>query len=775
MTLSVYPTTRALSSILASHKDEHQLYTKAITIGDFFTKAIIVDNRVSIDDSSRVLLLNESIDFDKIKKLGFEKDFISFIKNSEFIFKFFDEVFAEGLSVEQINRGDIYSEYSDHLDILTYIYKSYKDSLNEHGYYDRATIDKYELNTPFFENFSRVEIYLEGIMTNIEFEVLQKLSSVIPLYIHIEHNRFNNKMVSKFVEYGVKLGEYGSYVINMSNKECDSFSSFVSATSYDVASFSSDILQCAYIFKKIHEYVEVHNLEPSRVAIILPDESFATILRDFDTKNNLNFAMGIPFNQSRFFKSLQAIYLYIVEYNKENLQRVEKLELLETIEYIKTKIKDSDNIELLFEIIDRLKEHSTQKQKELIEAICYKIEKFSQKLKRYKFRDVLSFALRLYNEQKIDDVQGGKIRVIGVLESRAIEFDGVIIPSFNEGVVPKVSTKDIFLNSHIKAMVNLPTKKDREELQKYYYSRVFSNSKYVSISYVNSDEKGASRFLKELGLNESTTEDSRYQDIIFNKPATINHYDTAEVIDNTWSSMELSATRLSIFLSCKRKFYYSYIKGLESPSIENRDKLTLGNIFHNAFSKIIDSSYSDANRLKDAIKTEVLNNLKDINLKFDVYKWLKYLDKFCQVEVDRFNSGVSVLEKEQTHKIEYNGLKLMGRVDRVDIKGNNLFIIDYKIKENIKLDTIKTYENSRDFQLEFYYLFMKHKYQYQIDSAYVYDVKNAKLVEEVTLFEKLAMLDEKLEEFKAPSIEISKCEDKSICRYCTYKTLCDRG
>jgi RecB family exonuclease len=774
MRLTIYPTARALSSAIAQQNQDCNIVSKAITIGDFFTKAIIVKDRVAIDDNSRLLLLNESIDFSKLAKLGFEKDFISFIKNSEFIFKFFDEIFAQKIPLEQIQNADIYTEFSDHLDILTHIYHSYKQNLIEHGYYDRATIEEYSINRAFFENFSSIELYLEGILTNVEYEILIALSCILNTTIIIEYNRFNTKMVSKFFEYGIVEHKYGKYRLNISDKIVDSYEAPKSDTTYNIEAFSNPILQASYIFKKIYDYVEIDKCEASRIAVVLPEESFATVLRDFDSKNNLNFAMGIPFSQSSFFKSLQAIYLYSIEYNQENLQRVDRLNLSETISELKQNSSDMDSLAMLSWLIDRLKQGSSEKEIEIIDSISYKIDKFSKKLKRYSFKDILSFALRLFNEQKIDDTRGGKIKVIGLLESRSIEFDAIIIPSFNEGVVPKVSTKDIFLNSKIKSLVNLPTKKDREELQKYYYTRLFNSSKYVSICYVEAEDRGASRFIKELGLKQSSIQDSRYKEILFDTPATIRHFDSDEIIQNSWQEMELSATRFSTFLKCKRKFYYQYIKKLDAPSEENRDKLTLGNIFHNAFSKVIDSSYSDAGRLSSAIKSEVLDNLKDINLKFDIYKWLKYIDKFAQYEVARFNSGVQILEKEQTHKMAYNDITLMGRIDRVDIKDDRLSVIDYKIKENIKLDSVKNYENSTDFQLEFYYLLLKHRYDKEIENAYVYDVKNAKLVVEEALIEKLGILDDKLHEYKADSIEISKCEDKNNCRYCAYKIICNR-
>lgn len=773
MRLVVLPTARAVSHHIQIKLTTNQILDKTITIATFFEKAILVKDKVLVDSNSRVLLLNESIDFDKIKKLGFERDFLSFIKNSEFIFKFFDEIFAENISLDDINTNDIYGEFSDHIEILTYVYNEYKKNLQAHNYYDRATIDTYTINKNFFKNYSHIDIYLEGFLTNIEFDVVQNIASEVQTFVHIEYNHYNHKMVSKFLQYGIEINKYGKYILDISNKRLYDYSILSSCAKFEIASFSSAILQCAFVFKKIYDFVEVQGYDPEKIAVILPNESFATVLENFDTHNNLNFAMGKDFATTLFYQKLQAIFLYIVEPNKENTQRIDKLSLQDTIQTLKT-MQTQNKLEQLLWLIDTLKQSENETIQEIINNILYKIDKFAKKLHIYKLRELLSFSLRLFGDSKLDDVGGGKIKVIGVLESRNISFDAVIIVSFNEGVVPKISTKDIFLNSKIKSFVNLPTTKDREELQKYYYARLFSNTKEVAISYISNDESSPSRFLKELNLQESILQDDKYKYILFNQPAIIKHYNKTHTIENSWIDSELSATRLTTFLTCKQKFYLSYVKNLKPPTEQDKDKLKVGLLFHNAFNTIIDSSYSNYKKLQQDIKDEVLKNLDDVSIKFDVYKWLKYLDDFCKYEVSRFDTGYSIYEKEQSYAIDYNGIKLTGRIDRVDIRDDKLCIIDYKLQENLKIDTKRNYEKTKDFQLEFYYLLIKEKYKKEIDGVYLYDIKNTKLVPEEMLYEKLSMLDEKIEEYKQPILTIEKCEERANCRYCHYSTICDR-
>lgn len=95
----------------------------------------------------------------------------------------------------------------------------------------------------------------------------------------------------------------------------------------------------------------------------------------------------------------------------------------------------------------------------------------------------------------------------------------------------------------------------------------------------------------------------------------------------------------------------------------------------------------------------------------------------------------------------------------------------------MSVDTLKNYEKTDDFQLEFYYLAMNELYKTSKIEAYYYDLNNTVLINEIALDKKLELLCEKFNEIKEISkneISFSKCEDKSNCTYCAYSIICDR-
>ena len=60
----------------------------------------------------------------------------------------------------------------------------------------------------------------------------------------------------------------------------------------------------------------------------------------------------------------------------------------------------------------------------------------------------------------MDDVGGGPVTVMGVLETRGSSYEGVIIPDFNESLIPKRSKKDLFLSSQIRSFASMQTRFD---------------------------------------------------------------------------------------------------------------------------------------------------------------------------------------------------------------------------------------------------------------------------------------------------------------------------
>lgn len=201
----------------------------------------------------------------------------------------------------------------------------------------------------------------------------------------------------------------------------------------------------------------------------------------------------------------------------------------------------------------------------------------------------------------------------------------------------------------------------------------------------------------------------------------------------------------------------------------------IGRDIHTALKELYTKkrSYSDVSQLKKDLHKELDEVCGRSELEaylINMYK--KSLDAFCENEVQRFQDGWSVLSCEESYECEFAGVTLSGQIDRIDIKDETLFVLDYKTG-SYPLYTEKNLSEATDFQLEFYYLLSQSAGKNLLCGYY--DLKESKIVHEMFLEEKLAILQSNIKDILMhESFDFAMCEDLKNCLYCEYATICQR-
>jgi len=172
------------------------------------------------------------------------------------------------------------------------------------------------------------------------------------------------------------------------------------------------------------------------------------------------------------------------------------------------------------------------------------------------------------------------------------------------------------------------------------------------------------------------------------------------------------------------------------------------------------------------------NKYKSLNpfLILDLEIWKKKLYDFYLYDKERLKNR-KIIALEKNFECEFEGINIKGVIDRIDKYEDRYEVIDYKTSSSLSVDTLKNYEKTDDFQLEFYYIAMSELYKTDKIDTYYYDLNETLLINEMALDKKLELLSEKFNELKEISkdkISFSKCEDKSNCIYCSYKIICNR-
>ncbi|WP_404319606.1 PD-(D/E)XK nuclease family protein [Malaciobacter canalis] len=774
--LIVFPTSRAIREFILDNKQDNSLLPFFLTADEFFKKSFYFNNRKLIDEEQKFLFLKESIKFDEFKKLGISSNFTQFLKQSDYIFRFFTEITSEKVSIEDIKDVDTYEFYKEHLQILEKVKENYEKILDDNDFIDRVNEHKYsQINLEFLNKFSSIEFNFEGYFTKLEFDKILEISKNKELIINLYTNEYNQKSYEIFKTINLDLKEDFFYKLDITNKKIlQELKLETKLDSFKIKGFASRVSQIAFIKTAIVEAIN-KGIEPSNIALILPDENFANKLRLFDDEKYFNYAMGLDVKNSITYKYLYSLNSYLIEKDMKNLDSLEFFNInKELIAFLNSNYNNKISKEKFEYLCDFLISNEINKElKEKLNELFYKLNNlFFTYKSEILYKELLRILLQKVNSISLDDVNSGKITVMGLLESRTVCFDTVIICDFNEQFIPKTSLKDKFLSTKVKEFAKLPTLKDRESLQKYYYKRVIQNCKNLYVSYVSNDTSTISRFASELFdlKKEQALEDNSYKHILYNKNS-LKHFDKKIILDIDLSKLSWSATSLKVYLQCKRKFYLQYILKLKEHEISLKPKgFELGDIVHKILYEYYEMGFDTLERLQ-ALFTKYANKNPFLSLELEVYK--KKIENFYEYEKNRIDK-IQILQKEMPFNLIYQDIKIKGVIDRVDKEDEDYLVIDYKTSSSLKVDTIKNYEKSCDFQLEFYYLALQNIYKTTNIQSFYYDLNNAKLLKEVALNEKLDLLREIFQTLKTTSVDFEKCEDKSVCNFCIYKTMCNR-
>lgn len=213
------------------------------------------------------------------------------------------------------------------------------------------------------------------------------------------------------------------------------------------------------------------------------------------------------------------------------------------------------------------------------------------------------------------------LQVMGVLETRALDFDNVIILSMNEGTFPAKSVQNTFIPMSLRDAFGLPTQRHRDSVFAYHFYRLISRAKRVAMIYDNRTEGmqtgEESRYVKQLryllGYDQLTpivdAEDVR---MVNSSNFTVQKTEAVRIKLNDYTGNKarryLSATALKHYIKCPMMFYYQHVLHLEEDSdvAEDVDNPIFGNILHKSICGIYEPFTG-----KEVIQSDLENLIKN--------------------------------------------------------------------------------------------------------------------------------------------------------------------
>lgn len=767
----IFPTNRAVRSFYLAQSKKNQLLPKAYSIQSFFEYALHVKDKIRADNLIRTLCMQEAIDFDAFEELHIPRNFMAFVKHEDYLFRFFEELSAEEVNFDALKNADTYALYDEHLTILKTVYERYVKALEARGYYDLITLRKnYTLDNEFIVATKEITLHHEGYLSNFELRVFSEISKIVPLHVKMVATQFNSTETKR--------------LFNLTCSKPKAISGLLFAKEFKkrdldvdlkvkVAPFNQRNLQVGFVFDQIARFVN-DGLDPENIVVVLPDESFATTLRMYDKNRVLNFAMGISVTTTFLYKKWHANYTFLKQQNQENRHRQDRYGSMPSWQDWWNKRVDFKQFLKLFDDY----ELASKPLKELLEKEFSRFKRLFDWQKNLLFKDGVELFLHELAKQSLDDVNGGPVTVLGLLETRGVHFDGVIIVDFNDSLIPKKSQKDWFLSSSLRAHAGLPDSQARENLQRHYYYRLLMQASHKALSYVQNEQSMPSSFLHSFEQIRLEYNPSFLAASFMPKRVEISKTNLDFSQKHDLLSYPISASRLKTLLTCKRRYYYQYIQKLEDVKLphDGLDSLDIGTAIHSAFEKLYTTLDEDVltnkrvwkNRIKSYLKTTLEPSL---HWELESGIWENRFNKICDIEISRFKEGWRPWKLEESITCKFHQFTLHGRIDRIDRhEDGRLEVLDYKTGTILQSGP-KTLQNRIDFQLVFYHILAS-----TLGSVYnvgYYDLNQGRIVHENNMESLKDRLLEALEENRI-IFDFEKTSKQSHCNRCPFARLCQR-
>jgi hypothetical protein len=365
---------------------------------------------------------------------------------------------------------------------------------------------------------------------------------------------------------------------------------------------------------------------------------------------------------------------------------------------------------------------------EMIYHFSVSYKKFEKISKQYPYEmDLKSFKRLFYQFWQSESLSflGNPIegvQIMGILETRLLDFENLIILGMNEGNLPQTTMSNSFIPYDLKKYHHLPTEEDRQAIFAHHFYRLLHRAKSIHMTYNSGGDDGGnsekSRYITQLEneldpkfghqiTHTTYTPDDRSSAIY--KVSYPSVESIHEKLDTYFSTKGLSPSALNKLVNCPLDFYYRYILEMkENEQVEeNIESSTFGTKIHDVLEDIFRKNFLEKNlplnadilkkekpNLEKYLREKYLESFTETEIKFGQNRLsfevsLSFLNKFIDQQISEIETSADpIFIKELEKRLELNleifvngkqkKILMSGLADRVDQIGNMIRIVDYK-------------------------------------------------------------------------------------------------
>lgn len=646
------------------------------------------------------------------------------------------------------------------------IYNNFKQSLaDQHLAYEGQLYRRVTEGTTFNFHYDKYLFVGFNLMQEVEQKLVDRLREEGKAEFYWDYDKYlTTERNIDGLSYTPEGGHYVKSLLHKYHNALESedeniYDDFHNEKSITFMSSPTEDIQARYVSQWLKENGRITPGE--RTAIVLANESLLpSVIHSLpDEVNDVNVTMGYPLNISPIVPLILQLFQYYLTPNPLQREQMRKrllshpyaiffnADFLESMPKVNPvgANKGTDIGDLLNHVIDFLKTIGSNvkqaiKPKEPTNAIA-EDEFFQESLFRtYKLfvrlkslydandlplnevgslvrlvRQLVSTTSVPVHGEPICDIQ-----VMGLLETRNLDFEHVLLLSCNEGTLPKGMSDTSFIPYTVRKAFGLTTRDNMSELYAFYFYHLLQRCKDITVLYnstaTNGQKGEMSRFMLQMlvdkSLNIQLKQLSAPLSMPGSKPLAIEKTDN--VLASLNSITSLSPTAINTYLRCPIRFYYRYIAHIEEPQRDDDyeiDNASFGTVFHRA-AELIYRPYQESGKQLDESEMRKLigdesliednvdrafyeeffkprkpnvnpnklpyNGLQLINRQV-IVKFIKQL-----LDTDSHLTPFRVLQLEYKVSTTVSlpscnkSLTIGGYIDRIDSDGNNIRIVDYK-------------------------------------------------------------------------------------------------
>ncbi len=429
------------------------------------------------------------------------------------------------------------------------------------------------------------------------------------------------------------------------------------------------------------------------------------------------------------------------------------------------------------------------------------------------------------------------VQVMGMLETRALDFENIILLSANEGTLPSGKSYNSFIPFDIRKEFGLPTHQEHQAIYAYHFYRLLQRCSNAWLIYNTEAESlgggEKSRFLNQIihelpAYNEQNqiSEISPAFNMFSGTPAPIEVRKDEAILSKLREKAKngFSSTALTRYISCSLKYYLADILKIDETEevSENIDFRTLGTVVHSVLQQFY-GPFIHSFPLKHDFEAMKAKTEAALAVEFEKefpgtdtqkgYNLLiskvanTWIEGFLNQEADAgYNpekgDHLIALETDLSATLEITGtdnapstVKLMGYADRIDRVNGRTRIIDYKTGKVEERDLKVTdpgelflqqkTTNDKVFQLMFYLLLSEHEsFATGLPDSGIISFRNLQKGFLPLKFVKIEATEAMeafrdgvkrlVEEILNPDIPFTQTPFKEQCAYCPFQAICNR-